>query len=144
MTENEIGTIYIEDMEVGLSRSISKVIGDAEIQAFADLSEDRNPVHLDDEAAKSSVFKGRVAHGMLSAGLFSAVIGERLPGHGTIYLSQNLRFTAPVRPGDEVTATVTVTEINAAKGRVSLECLATVGDTAVIKGDALVMAPRRG
>lgn len=142
--DSEIGTIFIEDMEVGLSRSITKVMGDAEILAFSELSEDRNPVHLDDEHAKGTMFKGRVAHGMLSAALFSAVIGERLPGHGTIYLSQNLRFTAPVKPGDEVTATVTVTEINAAKGRVSLNCIATVGESPVIKGDALVLAPSRG
>jgi len=98
----------------------------------------------DDAAAAASIFGTRVAHGMLSASLFSAVIGERLPGHGTIYLGQNLKFTAPVKIGDAVTATVTVAEINAAKRRVSLDCVATVGDTVVIKGDALVLAPSRG
>ncbi len=144
MTDSEIGTIYIEDLEVGLSRSLSKVMGDAEINAFAEISEDRNPLHLDDDYAAATMFKGRIAHGMLSSALFSAIIGERLPGHGTIYLSQNLRFTAPVKPGDLVTATVTVAEIHPDKGRVSLECVASVGDTVVIKGDALVLAPRRG
>ncbi len=144
MTDSEIGTIYIEDMEVGLSRSITKIIGDKEIEMFAEVSEDRNPVHLDDEYAKGTMFKGRIAHGMLSAALFSAIIGERLPGHGTIYLGQNLRFTAPVKPGDEVTATITVSDINVAKGRVSLDCIAAAGDTVVIKGDALVLAPTRG
>lgn len=143
MSDSEIGTIFIEDMEIGMSRSLKKVIGDAEIEMFATLSEDRNPVHLDEEYAKSTMFKGRIAHGMLSAALFSAVIGERLPGHGTIYLSQNLRFTAPVKPGDLVEVVVTVAEINAAKGRVSLNCLASVGDVVVIKGDATVLAPRR-
>ncbi len=140
---SEIGTIYLEDLTVGLARSITKVIGDREIAQFAEVSEDRNPVHLDEDYARQTMFKGRIAHGMLSASLFSAIIGERLPGHGSIYLGQNLRFTAPVKPGDEVTATVTVTDINTAKGRVSLECVAAVGDTVVIKGDALVLAPRR-
>jgi len=140
--KHDIGTIFIEDMTVGLARSMSKVIGHHEIALFAEVSEDRNPVHMDEDHAKTTIFKGRIAHGMLSASLFSAVIGERLPGHGTIYLSQNLRFTAPVRPGDEVTVTVTVSEINLAKGRVSLDCVAKVGDTVVIKGDALVLAPR--
>lgn len=140
---DDIGTIFIEDMEPGLSRSVTKTISDDVIRAFADVSEDRNPVHLDEAAAAASIFKGRVAHGMLSASLFSAVIGERLPGHGTIYLSQNLKFTAPVKVGDAVTATVTVRDINLAKRRVGLDCIATVGDTVVIKGDAMVLAPSR-
>lgn len=141
---NEIGTVYIEDMHIGTTRSLTKVMGDAEINMFAEVSEDRNPIHLDETAGAASIFKGRVAHGMLSASLFSALLGERLPGHGTVYLAQNLKFTAPVRMGDTVTATVTVTEINQAKRRVSLECTARVGDTVVIKGDALVLAPSRG
>ena len=144
MSQSEIGTIHVEDLEVGMSRSISKTISDREIEMFADISEDRNPLHLNDAAANETIFRGRIAHGMLSASLFSAIIGERLPGHGTIYLSQNLRFTAPVRPGDVVHATVTVREINAPKARVALDCLARVGETTVIKGDALVLAPRRG
>jgi len=144
MTSSEIGTIYIEDMQPGLSRSITKVMGNDEINMFATVSEDHNPIHLDDAAGAASIFKTRVAHGMLSASLFSALLGERLPGHGTVYLGQTLKFTAPVRMGDEVTATVTVTEIITAKRRVSLECVATVGDTVVIRGEALVLAPSRG
>ena len=144
MSDSDIGTIFIEDIQLGDSRSLAKVMGDAEIRAYAEVSEDRNPLHLDDAHARGSMFKGRIAHGMLSAGLFSALIGERLPGHGTIYLSQNLRFTAPVRPGDRVEATVTVTEINLARRRVGLACEARVGDTVVIKGEALVLAPSRG
>jgi 3-hydroxybutyryl-CoA dehydratase len=143
MTHSEIGTIYLEDMDIGTTRSITKTIGDKEINMFAEVSEDRNPIHLDEAAGAASIFKTRVAHGMLSASLFSALLGERLPGHGTVYLAQNLKFTAPVRLGDEVTATVTVTEIIAAKRRVSLECIARVGDTVVIKGDAVVLAPSR-
>jgi len=139
----EIGTIYLEDLQTGMSRSLTKQIGEHEINLFAQISEDRNPLHLDSAAGAASIFKTRIAHGMLSASLFSALIGERLPGHGTIYMSQNLRFTAPVRIGDTVTATVTVTGITPEKGRVSLDCVATVGDTVVITGDALVLAPSR-
>lgn len=143
MTSDEIGTIYLEDLEIGLTRSITKVIDEHAINLFAEVSEDRNPIHLDQAAGEASIFKTRIAHGMLSAGLFSALIGERLPGHGSIYMSQNLRFTAPVRIGETVTATVTVTEIIAEKRRVTLECVAKVGDTVVITGDALVLAPSR-
>ncbi|NHX27870.1 MaoC family dehydratase, partial [Escherichia coli] len=90
-----------------------------------------------------TMFKGRIAHGMLTAGLVSAVIGEQVPGHGTIYLAQSLQFKAPVRPGDVVVTTVTVTQIDPAKGRVTLDCRCAVGDTVVLKGEAQVLAPRR-
>ncbi|AXX98798.1 MaoC family dehydratase [Profundibacter amoris] len=143
MTNSEIGTIFLEDLETGMSRSITKVIDEHAINLFAEVSEDRNPLHLDEDAGAASIFKTRIAHGMLSAGLFSALIGERLPGHGSIYMSQNLRFTAPVRIGETVTATVTVTNIIPEKRRVALECVAKVGDTVVITGDALVLAPSR-
>ncbi|MEE9454526.1 MAG: MaoC family dehydratase [Paracoccaceae bacterium] len=138
-----IGTIYIDDLEIGMARSLEKVIGDVEIQAFAELSTDHNPMHLDEEYAKNTMFKGRIAHGMLSASLISAIIGEQLPGHGAIYLQQTLRFTAPVRPGDLVKATVTVREINLEKRRVTLDCACFVGDTIVLKGEAQVLAPAR-
>ena len=107
----DIGTIYIEDMKIGLTRSISKIMGDSEIKSFAEISEDRNPLHLSDEAGQNSIFGRRVAHGMLSASLFSALLGEKLPGHGAIYLSQSLQFIAPVYPGDKVDASVTVEKI---------------------------------
>ncbi len=139
----EIGTIYIEDMEVGLARSISKTIGDKEIEMYAEVSEDHNPLHLNDEYAKGTMFKGRIAHGMLTSALLSAIIGEQLPGHGAIYMSQNLKFLGPVRPGDLVTATVTVAEINLEKKRVRLDCACRVGDKLVLKGEALVLAPSR-
>ena len=140
----KVGTIYIEDMELGLSRSISKVMGNAEIESFSDISEDRNPIHLSEDAGNASIFKSRVAHGMLSASLFSALLGEYLPGHGAIYLSQSLQFTQPVYPGDEVTASVTVINIDNVKNRVTLKCEAKVGDKLVIKGKALALAPSRG
>jgi 3-hydroxybutyryl-CoA dehydratase len=100
-------------------------------------------VHLDDAYARDTIFEGRIAHGMLTAGLISAVIGEQLPGHGTVYLGQSLRFLAPVRPGDTVTAEVTVTAIDHAKRRVTLETHCAVGKTVVLKGEALVLAPSR-
>ena len=138
-----VGTIFVEDLEVGMCRFVEKIIDDEEIHAFAVLSSDHNPVHMDEEYATDTPFNGRIAHGMLGAGLISAVIGEQLPGHGTIYLQQNLMFTAPVRPGDKVRATVTVRTIDERKAKVGLDCVCTVGDTVVIKGEALVMAPRR-
>jgi 3-hydroxybutyryl-CoA dehydratase len=141
---NRIGTIYLEDMEIGLSRSIAKVMGEVEIESFAKTSEDRNPIHLNDEAGKASIFKSRVVHGMLSASLFSALLGEYLPGHGAIYLSQTLQFTKPVYPGDKVVASVTVININNNKKQVTLKCEAKVGDKLVIKGEAVALAPSRG
>jgi 3-hydroxybutyryl-CoA dehydratase len=143
MNPQDIGTIYLEDLEIGTTRNLTKEISPHMVEIFAELSEDRNPLHLCDETGANSIFKSRIAHGMLSASLFSALIGERLPGHGTIYLSQNLRFTAPVKIGDRVTATVTVSDIIPEKRRVKLECKARVGDTIVITGDALVLAPVR-
>ncbi|MEN8917395.1 MAG: MaoC family dehydratase, partial [Octadecabacter sp.] len=101
------GTVCIEDIEIGMSRSLRKMITDRDIEMFAEISTDHNPVHLDDDYANETIFEGRIAHGMLTAGLISAVIGEQLPGHGTVYLGQTLKFLAPVRPGDMVDAIVT-------------------------------------
>jgi 3-hydroxybutyryl-CoA dehydratase len=137
------GTICIEDIEMGMKRHLTKVITDRDIELFAEVSTDHNPVHLDDDYARDTIFEGRIAHGMLTAGLISAVIGEQLPGHGTIYMGQTLKFLAPVRPGDHVTATVTVAEINLEKRRVRLDCACRVGDKLVLKGEALVLAPNR-
>ncbi len=139
----ERGTICIEDLEVGMSREVSKTIGDEDIVAFAKLSTDHNPVHLDEEYAQETIFGGRIAHGMLTAGLISAVIGEQLPGHGTVYMKQNLTFLAPVRPGDRVRAVVSVREIDYSKRRVGLDCECFVKEKSVLKGDALVLAPSR-
>ncbi|MDR7126021.1 MaoC family dehydratase [Pseudotabrizicola sp. 4114] len=137
------GTICIEDLEIGMTRGLSKLITDRDIELFAEVSTDRNPVHLDDAYAQDTIFAGRIAHGMLTAGLISAVIGEQLPGHGTVYLGQSLRFMAPVRPGDRVDTVVTVTAIDHAKRRVTLETHCSVGKTVVLKGEALVLAPSR-
>ncbi|WP_378943629.1 MaoC family dehydratase [Paracoccus sp. R86501] len=137
------GTIVIEDLEVGMSRHLRKQITDEDIQMFATVSTDRNPVHLDDAYAQDTIFEGRIAHGMLTAGLISAVIGEQLPGHGTVYLGQTLKFMAPVRPGDVVRAEVTVETIDHSKRRVTLATRCLVGDRVVLKGEAVVLAPSR-
>jgi 3-hydroxybutyryl-CoA dehydratase len=135
------GTIVIEDLEIGMTRSLRKLITDREIELFAEVSTDRNPVHLDDDYARDTIFEGRIAHGMLTAGLISAVIGEQLPGHGTVYLGQTLKFMAPVRPGDMVEAQVEVTDIDYGRRRVTLATRALVGETVVLKGEAVVLAP---
>ncbi len=109
------GTIVIENLEVGMMRSLRKVVTDQDIEMFAEVSTDRNPVHLDDSYAQDTIFEGRIAHGMLTAGLISAVIGEQLPGHGTVYVAQSLRFLAPVRPGDTLTPSFTVAEARKSK-----------------------------
>ena len=137
------GTICIEDIEMGMSRSLRKVVTDEDIEMFAQVSTDRNPVHLDDDYARDTIFEGRIAHGMLTAGLVSAVIGEQLPGHGTVYLGQSLKFLAPVRPGDLVEAEVTVTDIDFAKRRVRMDCACRVDGKNVLVGEATVLAPSR-
>jgi len=137
------GTIPIEDIEIGMRRHLRKEVTDRDIEMFAEVSTDRNPVHLDDDYAHDTIFQGRIAHGMLTAGLISAVIGEQLPGHGTVYLGQTLKFMAPVRPGDTVRAEVEVTEIDYARRRVKLDTHCAVGETVVLKGEAHVMAPSR-
>jgi 3-hydroxybutyryl-CoA dehydratase len=137
------GTICIEDIEMGMTRYIRKIITDRDIELFAEISTDHNPVHLDDHYARDTIFEGRIAHGMLTAGLISAVIGEQLPGHGTIYMSQNLKFLAPVRPGDLVHAEVKVVDMLIDKRRVKLDCRCEVNGKNVLVGEAMVLAPSR-
>jgi 3-hydroxybutyryl-CoA dehydratase len=143
LDNNPRGTICIEDIEMGMTRYIRKVITDRDIEQFAEISTDHNPVHLDDEYARDTIFEGRIAHGMLTAGLVSAVIGEQLPGHGTIYMSQNLKFLAPVRPGDLVHAEVKVVDMVIDKRRVKLDCRCEVKGKNVLVGEAIVLAPSR-
>ena len=134
----------IEDLTLGLSASYGKTVTDADIVLFAGVSGDTNPVHLDQSFAEKTPFKGRIAHGMLSAGFISTVLGTKLPGPGAIYMSQTLKFKAPVKIGDTVTATCTVTEIIPEKRRAVLSTICKVGDTIVIEGEAMVMVPSRG
>jgi 3-hydroxybutyryl-CoA dehydratase len=131
-----------DDLSVGQTASLGKTITEADILMFAAVSTDTNPVHIDAEAAKASMFKERIAHGMLSAGLISAVLGTRLPGPGTIYLGQTLRFRAPVRIGDTVTATVEITALDPAKQRATLKTTCSVAGKPVIEGEAQVQLPR--
>ena len=143
LDNNPRGTICIEDIEMGMTRYIQKIITDRDIEQFAEISTDHNPVHLDNEYARDTIFEGRIAHGMLTAGLVSAVIGEQLPGHGSIYMSQNLKFLAPVRPGDLVHAEVKVVDMVIDKRRVKLDCRCEVNGKNVLVGEAIVLAPSR-
>ena len=134
---------FLEDLSVGQSAERVRVVGEADIVAFADVTGDTNPVHLDADYAAATSFGQRIAHGMLSAGYISAVLGTQLPGPGAIYLSQSLRFKRPVKIGDEVVAQVTVTEIDAAKAQVTLATVCKVNGKAVVDGEAVVMVPRK-
>lgn len=133
---------YFEDIVVGLTATRSNLVTEQMLVAFADVSGDRNPVHLDDGYAATTVFKERIAHGILSAAFISAVNGMDLPGPGGIYLSQTLNFKAPVRIGDTVITCVTVVEL-LSKRRVRLSTVCSVGSKIVVDGEAIMMAPRR-
>ena len=141
--EAELHGFFLEDLEVGMTAVYSRTITDADIVLFAGVSGDTNPLHLSCEFADGSRFEGRVAHGMLTAGLISTVIGTKLPGPGCIYMSQNLRFMAPVRAGDPVLARATITDINLEKQRVTMETVCSVDGEPVIEGDALIKVPSR-
>src|SRR5882672_3356783 len=122
-------TYYIDDLKPGLSESFTKTISERDIQLFGEVSGDTNPVHLDQEFAKTTMFKGRIAHGMLTASFISTVLGTKLPGPGCIYISQNLKFKAPVRIGDTVKARVTVTAVDQERGRITVATVCHVGET---------------
>ena len=134
---------FIEDLKVGQSASFGKTVSEADIVLFAGVSGDTNPVHLDQSFAEKTPFKTRIAHGMLSAGFISTVFGTKLPGPGAIYMSQTLKFKAPVKIGDTVVATCTVTEIIPEKRRANFSTVCKVGDTVVIEGEATIMVPSR-
>lgn len=134
---------YLEDLSVGMSEVFEKTVTDADIESFAAISGDNNPIHLDDDFASSTIFKGRIAHGMLSASYLSTIFGTKLPGPGCIYLKQSLRFKAPVKPGDTVTAQVTVKHIDVDKRRVEFECSCSVNGNEVLDGEATLMVDRR-
>ena len=136
---NELNGYNIEDLTIGQTASMAKTVTEADIILFAGVSTDVNPVHLNEEWAKTTMFKGRIAHGMLSAGFISAVLANKLPGPGTVYLGQNLKFKAPVRPGDTVKTVLTVKEIVVEKKRAVLTTNCYVGDLIVIEGEATVM-----
>lgn len=133
----------IEQLEAGQQASFTKTVTESDVYLYAGITGDLNPAHVNEEYAKGTRFGTRIAHGMLSGGFISAVIGMQLPGPGTIYLGQSLKFVAPVRIGDTVTATVTVREIDSAKNRVTLDTVCTNQEgTVLITGEALAMPPR--
>ncbi len=136
-------TYYIDELNPGMSESLTRTITERDIEHFGEVSGDRNPVHFDEEYARSTIFKGRIAHGMLSASFVSTVLGMQIPGPGTIFMSATIRFKAPVRIGDTVVTTCTVREVNREKRRVMFDCVCKVKDTVVVDGEALVMAPAR-
>lgn len=135
--------LYFDELSVGQSAEMSRVVGAADIELFAEVSGDSNPLHLDDAYARTTSFGERIAHGMLSGAYISAVIGMKLPGPGAIYLSQTLRFRRPVKIGDLVTARVTVKALDPAKGHVTFDTVCEVNGKAVVDGEALIIAPRR-
>ena len=136
-------TYYIEDLKPGMSESFVKTVTERDVELFGEVSGDMNPVHFDEAYAKNTIFKGRIAHGVLSLSYLSTVLGMKMPGPGTIFLSQTSRFKAPVRIGDTVTAICTVREVFPEKRRVIFDCVCKVKDTVVMEGDATVMTPQR-
>ena len=134
--------LTLEQITVGATAERARTVGEADIQAFADVSGDHNPVHLDAAFAETTMFKGRIAHGMLSAAYISATIAGELPGPGAVYISQSLSFRRPVRIGDTVTTRVEVTAIDTEKARVTLKTECLVNAKAVVEGEAVVMVPR--
>ena len=140
---DQLNGYYFEDLEEGMTDVFAKTITDADVMGFAGVSGDTNPLHLNHEFASGTIFKGRIAHGMLTASLISTVIGTKLPGPGCIYVSQNLRFRAPVRIGDTVTATCMVTKLIPEKRLIELSTMCTVAEKPVVEGDATILVPSR-
>ncbi|MFA5523391.1 MAG: MaoC family dehydratase [Tissierellales bacterium] len=133
----------ISELKLGDKAFFQKTITETDVYMYAGITGDLNPAHINEEYAKDTMFKGRIAHGMLTAGLVSAVLGMQLPGPGTIYLKQDLKFTAPVRIGDTIKAEVEVSEMIVEKNRIKLRttCTNQNGDV-VLDGEATVMPPR--
>lgn len=140
---NDMNGFDVEDLEIGQSAVFSKTITEADIVLFAGVSGDNNAVHTNEEFAETTRFGGRIAHGFLTASVISAAVANRLPGPGTIYISQQMNFRAPVRPGDTVHARVTVKSVDLDKARVVLETVCQVKGTTVIDGEAVVMVTSR-
>lgn len=133
-------TVYYDELTPGRSDSFTKQVSERDVELFAEVSGDRNPVHFDEAYARKTIFRGRVAHGAITVGYLSALLGTQLPGPGTVVLELTTRFKAPVRIGDTVTATCTVREVMP-KRRVLFDFVCKVGETVVMEGETLVMAP---
>jgi 3-hydroxybutyryl-CoA dehydratase len=134
---------HFEDLELGMEASFAKTVDEADIFAFAEVTGDKNPVHLDPQFAAKTMFKTPIAHGMMTASYISAVFGMELPGPGAIYVSQTLNFRGPVRAGDRVIAKVRVMELYPAKRRARFECVCSVDGKPVLEGEAVLMVPSR-
>ncbi|KRB50552.1 MAG: MaoC family dehydratase [Pseudomonadota bacterium] len=134
---------FFEDLTIGQSVETTKIVGVADIEAFAAVSGDTNPVHLDEAYALTTPFQGRIAHGMLSGAYISAALGTKLPGPGAIYLTQSLRFRRPVKIGDPVVTRVTVAALDERRAHATLTTLCLVDGKTVVDGEAVVMVPRR-
>jgi 3-hydroxybutyryl-CoA dehydratase len=143
MTTTPRSGYHFEDLHVGMEATLQHVVKPTDVTQFADVSGDRNPVHLDPEYAATTIFGGCITHGMLTASYISAVFGMHLPGPGAIYVSQSLNFKGPVRVGDTVTTTVVVAQLFAAKRRAMFDCECTVGGKQVLTGEAILMVPAR-
>jgi 3-hydroxybutyryl-CoA dehydratase len=134
---------HFEDLVIGQSATLIRTVGTEDLVAFAAVTGDTNPVHLDEAYAATTPFKTRIAHGMLSAGYISAVLGTTLPGPGAVYLSQTLNFKRPVKIGDTVVTTAIITALDDTKGRATLNTACTVNGKTVVEGEAIVMVPRQ-
>ncbi|VAV91560.1 MaoC family protein [hydrothermal vent metagenome] len=143
MTDKITHGFYIEDMEIGLSREVSHTVSEQDVTDFARISGDYNPLHMDEEYAKTTAFGGRIAHGALTASYISAILGNDLPGPGAVFTTLELKFRSPVRIGDTVLAIAKVAEINTRRRRVVLDVRCMVGDTVIAKGKAGVMVDAR-
>lgn len=137
----ELYGFFFEDLKVGMRGVLTRTFTDTDLRNFSGVSGDTNPMHLSEDFAKHTPFGGTIVHGMLTASLISAVIGTKMPGPGCIYMSQTLKFLAPVRVGDTVYAVVTVKELMPEKKRTLLETKCYVGETLVVDGEALIKVP---
>ena len=136
-------TLFFEDLSVGMTERLSKTVSSSDVVGFAEVTGDRNPIHLSEHFAAKTTFGTRIAHGLYTASLISAVLGTRLPGPGAIYISQTLNFRAPVKIGDTVEVTVQVTELVPEKTRARLACTCSVDGEIVLDGEALVKVPSK-
>ncbi len=138
---SDVSTACFDELSVGQLYSSVNIVTDEDILKFAEVTGDVNPIHLDEDYAKASVFGERIAHGMISAGYISAIFGTKFPGAGSIYLSQSLKFKAPVKIGDTVETTVSIIGLNEKRKFVTLNCECKVGDVSVLTGEALLKVP---
>src|SRR5258708_5448053 len=136
MNQLALRILYFEDLSVGMTETLSKIIASSDVVGFAQLTGDRNPIHLSEHFAAKTQFGKRIAHGLYTASLISAVLGTRLPGPGAVYISQTLNFRAPVRIGDQVDVTVTAAELMPQRQRAPLTCTCKAAGAVVLDGEA--------